>query len=272
VSRAPNEERKGGLTNAFGDTVSVVVQDCVAIITIDRPPHNHLSVEMARDLADALEAIDRDPLVRASVVQSEGRHFCAGADLVTSGGVGAAGMTGIQALYGHAMRLFSVSKPIVAAVQGGAIGAGLGLALAADFRVAASDARFAANFVTLGFHPGLGMSCTLPRVIGPTRAGLMFLTGRRIKAAEALVWGLADELAAPNELRAAAAALAAEIARNAPLALLATRKSLHRGLAEEVRAANEREFIEQSALFNTDDFREGVRAVSERRPGIFSGR
>ena len=260
------------MIDAFGETVRVAVDGHVAIVTIDRAPNNHLSADLTRDLADALEAIDRETDLRASVIQSEGRHFCAGADLVGSDGVGAAGMAGIKTLYGHAIRLFAVTKPMVAAIQGGAIGAGLGLALAADFRVAAVDARFAANFVTLGFHPGLGMSCTLPRLIGPTRAELMFLTGRRIKADQALAWGLIDELVLGSELRAAAVALAHEIARNAPLALLATRKTLRAGLAAEVLAANAHEFGEQSALFETEDFREGIRAVGERRPGQFNAR
>ena len=137
-------------------------------------------------------------------------------------------MQGINPLYVEAVRLFSAKKPIVAAVQGAAVGAGLGLALVADFRVAAPEARFTANFVKLGFHPGFGITHTLPRLIGEQRAALMCLTGRRIKASEALAWGLVDELAPLDELRAAALRLAREIAENAPLAVQSTRATLPR--------------------------------------------
>jgi len=260
------------MKQAFGDTVRVHADGHVAVLTIDRPPHNHVSVELMGDLADALEAVDADGKLRASVLQAEGRNFCAGADLISPDGVGASGTAGIRLLYNQAMRLFSVEKPLVAAVQGGAIGAGLGLALVADFRVASSDGRFSANFVKLGFHPGLGMTCTMPRLIGPTRAQLMCLTGRRIKADEALCWGLVDEVVPAKKLRAAALALAAEIAENAPLALVAIRKSLRADLVAAVRLQNDLEFRQQEILFGTEDFREGIRAVTERRPGNFHGR
>jgi enoyl-CoA hydratase/carnithine racemase len=180
-------------------------------------------------------------------------------------------MEGINPLYAQAVRLFSAEKPIVAAVQGAAVGAGLGLALVADFRVASPDARFTANFVKLGFHPGFGITYTLPRLIGPTRAELMCLTGRRVKAEDGLAWGLVDEVAPLEDLRAAALRLAAEIAENAPLALVSTRKTLRGDLAAAVRAQTDIEFREQSILRATEDFREGVRAVAERRAGNFRG-
>ena len=181
-------------------------------------------------------------------------------------------MGGVSELYDQAVRLFSVEKPIVAAVQGAAVGAGLGLALVADFRVASPDARFSANFVKLGFHPGFGLTHTLPRVVGAQRADLMFLTGRRVRAEEALAWGLVDELVPGEELRQSAFALAAELAENAPLAVVATRKTLRGKLAEAVRAATAHEHGQQTVLRATEDFAEGVRAVAERRPGRFKGR
>jgi len=209
--------------------------------------------------------------LRASVLSTAGKVFCAGADLVSPGGVGASGMQGINPLYVEAVRLFSARKPIVAAVQGAAVGAGLGLALVADFRVAAPEARFTANFVKLGFHPGFGLSHTLPRLIGLQRAALMMETGRRVPGEEAVAWGLADQLAPLDEVRTAAIALAAEIAENAPLAVQSTRATLRAGLAEAVKSITDHEFIEQSSLRKTADYREGVRAVAERRPGKFVG-
>ncbi|HEV2364841.1 MAG TPA: enoyl-CoA hydratase/isomerase family protein [Caulobacteraceae bacterium] len=243
----------------------------VAALTIDRPPVNFISVELVRNLADALAEADADKDVRAVVLAAAGKTFCAGADLASPAGVGGQGMQGINPLYVECVRLFSAVKPMVAAVQGAAVGAGLGLALVADFRVCAPEARFTSNFVKLGFHPGFGITHTLPRVVGTQRATLMCLTGRRIKGEEALAWGLADAVVPLPELKDAAIRLAAEIAENAPLAVTATRATLRAGLAEAVKVQTDLELVEQSRLRTTADFAEGVRAVNERRPGVFVG-
>jgi len=252
--------------------IKVAHEGHVATVTFSRPPNNHVSVDLMRDLADTLEALDKDGVTRAVVLASEGKPFCAGADLVSSDGIGGTGMGGIAPLYDQAVRLFSIETPIVAAVQGAAVGAGLGLALVADFRVAAPEARFAANFVKLGFHPGFGLTHTLPRLIGQQRANLMFLTGRRVKAEDGLAWGLVDEVVPLDQLLPAAKALALEIAENAPLAVVATRKTLRGDLAAAVREQTNHEHGEQSILRATEDFAEGVRAVQERRPGNFKGK
>src|SRR5690606_21198522 len=122
------------------------------------------------------------------------------------------------------------------------------------------------------FHPGFGLTHTLPRLIGHGRAELMFLTSRRVKADEALAWGLADQVVNLGELRDAAFSLAREIAENAPLAIVATRKTLRGDLAKAVREATNREFVEQAWLRKTEDFKEGIRSVNERRLGNFKGR
>ncbi|MEW5684949.1 MAG: enoyl-CoA hydratase/isomerase family protein [Pseudomonadota bacterium] len=260
------------MKEAYGDHVKVALVGHVAVVTLDRPPHNFVSVEFMADLADAMEAADASSAARAIVLQSEGKTFSGGADFASPTDKVASGMDGVNALYDQAVRLFSVATPIVAAVQGSAVGAGLGLALVADFRVAAPEARFAANFVKLSFHPGFGLTHTLPRLVGQQRAALMFLTGRRIKAEEGLAWGLVDEVVPADELRAAALKLAAEIAENAPLAVAATRKTLRAKLAADVRAQTGVEHAEQAILRATEDFAEGVRSVAERRPGNFVGR
>jgi enoyl-CoA hydratase/carnithine racemase len=240
----------------------------VALLEIDRPPHNHVTVELMKNLADALFEIDAEKELRATVLLAAGKSFCAGADFGARDSVGSGGT---DSLYEQAVRLFSAKKPIVAAVQGAAIGAGLGLALVADFRVAAPEARFSANFVKLGFHPGFGITHTLPRVIGVQKASLMCLTGRRIKAEEALGWGLVDDVVPMDALRAAALALAQELAENAPLAIEATRATLRGDIALQVKAQTAKEFDIQSRLRQTADFAEGIRAVAERRPGRFTG-
>lgn len=256
----------------MSEQVDIETSGHVARLSFRNPPQNFATVGLLRRLAEALDEIDRTPDIRAVVLAAEGKAFCAGADLVSPNGFGAQGADPLAEFYEQAIRLFANRKPVVAAVQGAAIGAGLGLALAADFRVASPQARFSANFVRLGFHPGFGLSCTLPRAIGEQRAAQMFLTGARYKAEDVAGWGLVDRVVAAEALQDAAMALAAEIALNAPLALLATRATLRAGLVERVRAALAREHAEQIALKETEDFAEGVRAMTERRPGRFHGR
>ena len=258
------------MKSQYGD-VAVATEGHVAVITFDRRPNNHVSVESMRDLADALVDIDATTDLRVSVLTTAGKVFCAGADLVSPSGIGGTGMQGINPLYVEAVRLFSARKPIVAAVQGAAVGAGLGLALVADFRVAAPEARFTANFVKLGFHPGFGITYTLPRLIGQQRAALLCLTGRRVTGEQAMEMGLADVLAPLDELQATAMRLAQEIAENAPLAVQSTRATFRQGIADAVKAQTDHELIEQSWLRKTKDFAEGVKAVGERRAGNFVG-
>jgi enoyl-CoA hydratase/carnithine racemase len=256
----------------YGD-ISVRLHGHVALIEIHRPPHNHFDAQLIQDLADAFEAMDSEIGCRAIVLASEGKSFCAGADFHASAdkpGDEVAATT--SRLYQNAGRLFACAKPIVAAIQGAAIGGGLGLALVADLRVVSPDARFGANFVKLGIHPGFGLTYTLPRVIGIQRASLMFYTGRRITGEEALAWGLGDVAAEPDRVREEAIKLASEIAECAPLAVQSTRATLRRGLADAVRAQTDHEHAEQRILFQTEDHREGVHAVNERRPGRFKGR
>ena len=258
------------MTRLSSEFVRIEEDSRVAVLTVSNDPNNYVAVGLLRDLANALEHIDTDPRFRATVLQTDGRVFSAGADLrQPEEALGNA--VGLNPLYVEAVRLFAIKKPIVAAIQGAAIGAGLGLALVADFRVAAEEARFAANFVALGFHPGFGLTHTLPRVVGHQIASLMFLTGRRIKADEAKRWGLVDEVVLLNELRLRSLSLAREIALNAPLALTAIRATMRRELAAAVYAAVLLEDAEQKRLRPTEDFAEGIRAVAERRVGNFVG-
>jgi enoyl-CoA hydratase/carnithine racemase len=258
------------MVNPHGD-VFISRDGPIAFLEIRRPPNNHASVELMRNLADALHVIDAEGDSRVSLLCAEGKNFCAGADFSSTAPLGETGEDDTRQLYHEAARLFSVRKPIVAAVQGAAVGAGLGLALVADFRVAAPEARFVANFVKLGFHPGFALTYTLPRLIGHQKALLMCLTGRRIRAEEALHWGLVDQVVPAGRLREAALELAREIAENGPLAVEATRKSLRADLIAQVKAHTDREHAEQAKLRRTNDFQEGIRAVHERRPGNFTG-
>lgn len=241
----------------------------VAVLEIHRPPNNFFDIDVLVGLADRLEELGGDGTTRAVVLCSEGKHFCAGADF---GGGSRTESVRPGHLYDHAVRIFESPLPIVAAVQGGAIGGGLGLALAADFRVASPDSRWAANFARLGFHQGFGLSVTLPRLVGQQTAAWMLFTGERIPGERALELGLCDRLVEAPALRATAMAMAAEIATSAPLAVRSIRETLRDGLADEVRVAVERERLEQERLMTTADFREGVAAMAARRTPEFQGR
>ena len=259
--------------------IAVKKSGFVALIEIRRPPNNFFDIALIREIAGALEALDEDQDCRAVVLASEGKAFCAGANFGDGNALDPAGRMPsepAQGMAGHlyieAVRLFRTGKPIIAAVHGAAVGGGLGLALVADFRVTCPEARFCANFTRLGFHPGFGLTTTLPEAIGTTNAALMFYTSRRVTGEDAHRMGLASVLVAQAEVRAAAQKLAAEIAENAPLGVMATRATLRAGLAERVKAATDHELAEQSRLRQTDDFREGVKAMAERRVPNFAGR
>lgn len=245
----------------------------VALVEICRPPHNYFDVALIEGLVETVTALQADGTSRAVVLAAQGKNFCAGADFAGISGVGEVSPDeGARALYGAAARLFGTDLPIVAAVHGAAIGGGLGLALAADFRVAAGTSKFAANFARLGLHHGFGLTVTLPRVVGPQYASDLLLTGRRIDGAEAYRMGLVDRLVDEPEIRATAVALATELATAAPLALRSIRATMRRGLADEVAVATGHERAEQAWLRTTEDFAEGVRAVAERRAPVFTAR
>src|SRR5579863_4338573 len=256
--------------------IGVSLDGNVATIEIRRPPHNFFDSDLIAQIGEALERIDGSDACRTSVLCAEGRSFCAGADFskrMDTGTVQESSRSGRgKHLYKEASRLFRAVKPIVGAIHGAAVGGGLGLALVPDFRVTCSEARFSANFNRLGFHPGFGLTATLPRLVGAQQAALLFYTGRRIPGDEAVRIGLADLLVPQAEVRSAAQALALEIAQSAPQAVLSTRETVRRGLVDAIEAATERELVEQDWLRRTNDFQEGIKAMAERRLPDFQGR
>lgn len=258
------------------EDIGVELADHVALVELRRPPHNFFSHPLIANLADIYEELDKIADCRTIVLAAAGKSFCAGADFSGKDAKSAADSqraTLLQPhLYKEANRLFRTRKPVVAAVQGPAIGGGLGLAMSADFRVTCPEARFSANFTRLGFHAGFGLTATLPRVIGAQKAALLFYTGRRIDGAEATAIGMADILTSQDQVRAEALRLAREIADSAPLAVLSMRHTLRRGFIEAVEAATDRELGEQNWQRLTEDFKEGTRASAERRMPIFHGK
>jgi len=259
-----------GDETSFGDVGVRLDVSGVATATIHRPPDNYFDMALIASIADAYEHLDTDTAARAIVLRAEGKHFCAGARLAppdTSRG----GSGGGRHLYDEALRLFACRLPVVAAVQGAAIGGGLGLALSADFRVGSSQTRMSANFARLGFHHGFALTVTLPAVVGQQRANEMLLTGVRLDGEEAHRIGLLDRLVDPADVDAAAHALAADIAASGPLAVRSIRETMRRGLVDMVRDATARERAEQERLMITSDFAEGVTATRERRMPRFEG-
>lgn len=261
----------------MADQITVTGDGHVAVIEINRPPANYFDRELIAGIADAAAAAQAAG-TRAIVLCSEGKHFCAGANFgageMATGRERAAQERerAAQELYREAMRIFEIGVPVIAAVQGSAVGGGVGLACAADFRVAAPSARFHANFSALGFHQGFGLSATLPEIVGLQQAMELLYASRRIDGQRALEIGLIDRLVPDGTQRSAAIAWAAEIAERAPLAVRSMKQTLRAPLVAKVRAALERELSEQTRLWATEDSKIGIAANLAREKPVFTGR
>ena len=237
-------------------------------IKITRPPHNFFDAPLISQIADILEEMDDDDKCRSIILHSEGKNFCAGANFTKSDFKD--GGEVYPNLYKQAIRLFKTKKPIIAVIQGAAIGGGLGLALAADFRIACENSRFSANFAKLGFHHGFGTTVTLPRVIGSQKAKLMLLTSIRVKGKDAYNMGLADYYVDKIELINKANEISELINSSGPLGIESIRNTINQGLVDEISKAVIREASEQNRLKDTKDFIEGINASLERREAIFN--
>lgn len=250
--------------------VQIVLADHVATIEFHTDALNFLSMEVMTQLADAWQWADAEPQCRAIVLCSVGRVFCGGVDFRSLAGAGADRSP--QQLYRLAQRLMQGRKPCIAAVQGAAAGAGLGLAMLADQRVAGPKAQFNASFAQLGFHAGFGLTATLPHVMGWHAASRMLSMAQPVGADEAFGLGLADELVADQELvRAAAYARARVIAANAPIAVQDMRHTLRLRLIDDFHQAIEHELALQLVHIKTRDFVEGISALMAKRPPQFTG-
>lgn len=266
------------LVGEFSETdITVDLDGFVATVEIHRPPHNYFNLAMVTAIADAYEFLAKETECRAIVLASEGKSFCAGAEFGKSSDdepqekIPPGTPRGRSHIYEQGARMMQAQIPVVAAIQGAAIGGGLGVALTSDFRVAAPEARFSANFARLGFHHGFGLTVTLPELVGNQAAMNLLFTGRRVKADEALVLGLCDEVAEQAQLREKARSMATEIALSAPLSIRAIRRTMRQGLVDQFRAATDREQVEQEWLRKTTDFGEGIRATAARRDPEFQG-
>jgi 2-(1,2-epoxy-1,2-dihydrophenyl)acetyl-CoA isomerase len=237
----------------------------VAVVRLHRPPNNFFDTDLLGALASAYEALARSDWCRAIVLASEGKHFCAGLDFAENGG------QVIADLYRNALRLFAAPLPVIAAVQGAAVGGGLGLALSADFRMCSAESRLSANFSRLGFHHGFALTVTLPMAVGHQTAADLLYTGRRLGGQEAVRLGLCDQLVDQDDLLLRASEYGTAIAASGPLAVRSIRATLRQGLVERLRLAMAHEGAEQERLRGTSDFAEGIAASGQRRQPSFTG-
>jgi enoyl-CoA hydratase/carnithine racemase len=250
----------------------------IAQITLNRPDNRN---SMTKDVLEGLrEAVDRarsEQELRCLIVTGTGKSFCAGADFKSQGQENESGRFRAPnertfEIYSPFLSLLEVEVPVIAAMQGHAIGGGLGLAVVCDLRVANREARYGANFVRLGLHPGMATTYILPRLLGLPRAVELLLTGRIISGAEATELGLVHYAVDADQVLGKARELASEIAGCAPLAVRWTKRSIYRGIDWDPRRAAELEAHAQSRTLETEDVREGIRALLERRDPVFKGR
>jgi len=258
----------------MGEVVAVDIDQAVATLRLNRPPMNALNSALQDELASAAAQVDADPQVRAVVLYGGEKLFAAGADIKEMADVSYARMAAdSRHLQSSFNAVASISKPVVAAVTGYALGGGLELALCADFRVLGESARVGQPEILLGLIPGAGGTQRLPRLIGPARAKDLVFSGRFVGAAEALAIGLADQVVPDGEVYQTARALAARYAAGPPIALAAAKHAIDAGLGTDLQTGLEIERLGFAGLFATDDARGGMRSFVENGPGkaSFSG-
>jgi enoyl-CoA hydratase/carnithine racemase len=252
----------------------------VALLTLNRPERlNAISGAMLSELSERLIACDRDRDVRAIVLTGAGRGFCAGLDLQDAasgtgigGGGGAALPPNLELRSAPPVVLHEIDKPTICALNGGAAGYGMDLALGCDIRIAGQSGKLAAAFTRRGVLPESGGTWLLPRLIGWSKAAELIFTGRTLTAEQCAELGLVSRVVPDALLMKEARALAAEIAENAPLAVQASKRMMRMGLSEPFDEHVHHVFLQLLPLFGTRDFREGMQSFLEKRPGRFEGR
>lgn len=260
----------------INDTVTMEVQDAVAHLTLNRPKAgNSLDLDMARALLAAAERCDQDPAVRSVTITGSGSMFCAGGDVrgfAAKGDQLPAFLKELtSALHAGVSRLARMHAPVVAAVNGPAAGAGMSIACAADLIVAGESARFTVAYTAVGLTPDGSSTYFLPRLIGMQRAKELMLTNRRLSAAEALEWGLVNQVVPDADLADTAKRLARRLAEGPTRAYGGVKKLLLASATRELEAQMADEAENIIAIAETPDSREGISAFLEKRPPAFTG-
>jgi enoyl-CoA hydratase/carnithine racemase len=253
------------------------VADQIATLTINRPDaQNTISGPMLDAFTKHLVAANEDPGVRAVIITGNGRFFCAGLDLrgsgIGSGLSNSAGPANLDLRNTPPTVLHSIDKPTICALNGSAAGYGMDLALGCDIRIMADSAKMAAAFTARGVLPESGGTWILPRLLGWSKAAELIFTGRTLSAAESLEMGLVSSVVPAAEVASAATKLAAEIARNAPLAVQAAKRMMRMGMNENFNDHVHHVFLQLLPLFRSADFKEGMASFLEKRPANFTGK
>jgi enoyl-CoA hydratase/carnithine racemase len=262
---------------AFEDLIFDVT-DQIATITLNRPDRlNALSPKMRVEMLEALTTSNEDTNVRAIIITGAGRGFCSGGDVKamnearTSGAVNALEdrMAPIRDDVVLAMR--NADKPVIAAVNGAAAGAGMNIALACDIRIASTSAKFGQTFAKRGLHPDWGGTYFLPRLVGMAKACEMIWTGEMIGAEESLELGIVSQLTEPEALMTTTIELAKKIAAGPPIAIRMSKRAMYRNMESSLREALEYETFAQNICAGTQDAKEGIAAFVEKREATFKG-
>jgi len=249
----------------------------IATVTLNRPDKLNAFVgHMRRDLAEALEHAGSDRNTRVVIITGAGRAFCAGGDIAYMAELMERRDSGeFERILGAGRRVISairsMTKPVIAAINGPAAGAGLNLALACDLRIASSDATFSQSFVKVGLHPDWGGTYFLPRLVSPNKACEMFFLGDPIDATEALRLNLVNQVVAPGELEAATLQLAQRLCGAPPIALAAAKQAVYISGESDLDEMLRYETEAQLRCFESEDGHEGVRAFFEKRDPQFTG-
>ena len=255
------------------------MKDGIATLTLNRPERlNALGDTLRDDLQDAVTRASDDPEVRVIIVTGAGKGFCSGGDVKAmserkESGSGRPLMEKVAPGRDRTvLALRDAPKPVIAAVNGAAAGAGFNLALCCDIRLASTAAKFSQAFVKRGLHPDWGGTYFLPRVVGTAKACELIFTGAIIDAEEALKLGIVSAVHAPEELMPAALALARKIADGPPIAIRLAKRGIYHNLECDLRQALEYETFAQNICFDTEDAAEGIRAFVDKRAPSFRGR
>src|SRR5271166_3686393 len=259
----------------MGEFVRLEVADGIGTIRLDRPKVNALNDQLTAELAAAAQQAEASDEVRAVIIYGGERVFAGGADINDMAEADYAAMTARSGRLQAALDVVAgIGKPVVAAITGFALGGGLELALAADFRVAGAGARLGQPEILLGVIPGAGGTQRLPRLVGPARAKDIVFTGRFVGAAEALAIGLVDKVVPDAEVYAAAQAMVARYAEGPAVALCAAKQAIDVGLDVDLDTGLEIERLHFAGLFATEDQQTGMRSFVENGPGKakFAGR
>lgn len=262
--------------------VLIEVSDHIAVITLNAPERmNTISGPMLNQLSEKLLEADKNPDVRCIVLTGAGKAFCAGLDMAAQAGKGkslgvlddsSSNMSEFDLRNAPPVVLHNIDTPVVCALNGGAAGYGLDIALGCDIRVAATNAKLAPGFAKRGILPESGGTWLLPRMVGYAKAAEISFTGRTLSAAESLELGLVNHVVEPGELRERVMMIAGEIASNAPLAVRAIKRMMRAAETETFEQNIHHVFLQLLPLFRTQDFKEGVASFIEKRPPNFVGR